>query len=342
MTNVTKILIKVQIIIYNTFMKKLSINKCVVLPLFILTLITSFYVMQPHAAFAAYVDDGGDFSNDEASSRFDETKIGVNANGPADQDIAATGTSASKITETLKQFIDCDDPYCDDNIYLYGRQNVDLDRVGTGSIDAAFKLKEVQKVDAKDQQPAFNNQFADQDVDVDTTSNGKFDSSFTKSTGGSTSVYMNTYQYDRQGSLGGLDDYKIGSDLNSPNNYLSTFQDESGGGNDDVFTDQQAYQYYKANAGKNGAINVANQGKDQSFNIAQFNAACDDNKDFGPLNDIFCNNYATQDVNLESTGGTTGSTFNTLAFNTPTPIDIQQVDSCKFSNSLECTNDARY
>ncbi|MDX1371586.1 MAG: hypothetical protein R3321_03910, partial [Nitrososphaeraceae archaeon] len=74
---------------------------------------------------------------------------------------------------------------------------------------------------------------------------------------------------------------------------------------------------------------------DQVWTVAQFNADCDGGSDgFSNLN---CENYAEQNVNLQSFGASQ------MNFNTLSPIELQQVNTCQFdsgtNNALDCKND---
>ena len=311
--------------------------KLVVLPLFIAILLTSFYVMQPRNADAAtkrYKNSGSQSDTPLASDRFDDVAKGYVPASRAihEQNVIKTPStvSDSKIALILEQYVDCErDPSkgtCKD-IFLSGKQNVILSASSTSpsNLDAKFKLNMIQKDDTENQDNVRNSITGDQRVTATTASNGKFSSN--------AGVDLNTYQYNKRGEISeSLSDYKIDS-------LTDAIKSDSGSGNDDSFNINNAAQRYDVNAKQGAAINVANKGSTQAFTIGQFNADCDDTDlATGTTPDISCRNEANHRVTLDAQGSTIAGS-NKLDFNTLSPIETQQVNTCQFSQNLNCLND---
>jgi hypothetical protein len=313
--------------------------KIVVLPLFIAILLTSFYVMQPQMVDAAtkrYKNSGSQSDTPLASDRFDDVAKGYVIPASKLQQLLKNPStiSDSRIDFILEQYVDCErDPTkgtCKD-IFLSGTQKVSL-TTPSGSpsnIDANFDLTEIQKDDTEGQDNVKNRLVADQQVSVTTSGNGKFDGSHNSN---NNEVDLNIYQYNKRGEISeSLSDYEIDS-------ITDAIKSDSGSGNDDSFNINEAKQNYVVDAKTGSSINVANKGSDQAFTIAQFNADCDDHDlATGTTPDITCKNVATQNVKLDAQGSSTAGS-NTLNFNTLSPIELQQVNTCQFSDKLNCVN----
>jgi hypothetical protein len=314
--------------------------KLVVLPLFIAILLTSFYVMQPQMVDAAtkrYKNSGSQSDTPLASDRFDDIAKGY---VPASKAIfeqkvtkgGSTSVSDSRIDFILEQYVDCERDStkgtCKD-IFFSGKQNVALNTPTASNIDANFDLTMIQKDDTEGQDNVRNTIKGDQIVTVTTSGNGKFDGSHNSN---NNEVDLNIYQYNKRGGIPeSLSDFEIDS-------ITDAIKSDSGSGNDDSFNINEAKQNYIVNAKTGASINVANSGSDQAFTIAQFNADCDDHDlPTGTIPDITCKNVATQNVKLDAQGSTTAGS-NTLNFNTLSPIELQQVNTCQFSNNLNCLN----
>ena len=90
-------------------MIKFSIKNIVVLPLFIATLLTGFYVMQPQqmvdAATTGYKDSGDDDGTPLASDRFND--IEQRRATASHNQICHSWSLPPKVELELQQFIDC-------------------------------------------------------------------------------------------------------------------------------------------------------------------------------------------------------------------------------------------
>ena len=314
--------------------------KIVVLPLFIAILLTSFYVMQPQMADAAtkrYKNSGSQSDTPLASDRFNDI-----ANGratAAHSQVATAGPVSDKVELELQQFIDCvtgtvPRGTCSNTVMsMSGTQNVALSPGSTnGYVDVEADLFMLQKDDTLNQDRVNNKITGTQKVEAITTGTGTASVDISHD-GNENELNLNLYQYNKRGAIESDDRSTYDIDVEA------AVDDEDGGGNDDSKNTNTATQMYKATAAGNTHITAATSG-DQDLTVAQFNAGCDDT-DPSNINapiDISCTNTALQDILLQGSGGTAANP-NLLNFETLSEIEMQQLNTCGFSQSLNCLND---
>ena len=323
-------------------MIKSSIKNIVVLPLFIATLLTSFYVMQPQTVDAAskiYKDSGDDDGTPLASDRFDAVEDGK-ATIHSQSATASGGASTSKVELELQQFIDCETGAVPrgtcQSTSMSGTQSVNLvDQSYRGYVDVEADLFMLQKDDTLGQDRVNNQNTGTQTVNARANSASGSATVDISHNSNDNELNMNMYQYNKRAPIDeSTDDFQI-DDIEA-----AVADESNGGGNDDSKNINTATQKYDALALGNSRIQAATSG-DQDFTVAQFNAGCDDTdpsyttSNPPPAIDITCENKALQDVDLDSSGSSQ------LTFETPSEVEFQQINTCGFSQALNCFNDGK-
>ena len=317
-------------------MIKSSIKNIVVLPLFIATLLTSFYVMQPQqmvdAASIVYKDSGDDDGTPLASDRFND--IEQRRATAAHNQFATPGPVSDKIELELQQFIDCQTGIGPKNTcantVMSGTQNVALTPGTSDVVDVEADLFMLQKDDTLGQDRVNNKNDGEQRVTANTIGSGSATVDIS-SDGDENELNMNMYQYNKRGAIESEDRSEFQID-----DIEAAVDDEDGGGNDDSKNINTADQFYTATASDNSRISAATS-SDQDFTVAQFNAGCDDTdpSNVNTATDITCENKAVQDISLQSFG------LSNLNFETLSEIVMQQLNTCGFSQNLYCFNDGK-